>query len=1080
MNFTQKIKLLSVAANNNSILFKVDVDGEERVFVGKQNTKFDIVIANDIKHTTESEKLSSKIKLLDSIQKYYIVDKPLRNFENKKKDVIIPCAVSTEIVQLGNYMFSMSKETNNKVLYLLYKKRILNRYVDDETKMIFYDIDKSKIDAGASIITPDAILKGIDTTEVKYSGLINDFSKHVIKTNTIKDQNGEILLEEKYDGYDALEKFETYTNMPGKLEELEDFVNVENRVDEMPFNMIYEYGSERQYESDNSVIYTDFIHLKNSLSPFFNVEVTDEYQFKLWRRYVKVDSSNFKLWTSYMLDTPKTVSSEEINKDYYINVGNNNPSEYSAKQKYYFDNMVDFARNSADLKFSDVGSQGFSVHICADRKELFNRFMFGYDRRRFTDQNDNCEYRTQAQFIEWIIEKSNGSVMWKVDDNPQTVYPDDCKFVVNTELTDDGRPAVVFTFVGKQTDSMHSFKIKEDLDYEVPPFVTYFHLNYDEGEYMDSVIGEWLKFTNKNSNIPKISYYDEEPEYIYDWVSINSLDKYRGDGFILEYSEPGISTGLISHEQLHKTVSGSVDSTPIKTDNWTTSKTWFFELFHSEKQFDWIRYVFNNSEKLSSDGKELSLTTTEYEKFFTGGTSPIFPTYDEILTAEIEDERTGYTQLEFSSLTTAQKIKYLLYLLWMNHGEIPTEPNEPPMKNGQYYKGIKNYQLSKADAKTSLNDVIAATVYLASGKNKFNKGDKFKFVNYRLTPYKTTLSENDSDHNITEYDMRLLDDKAVDYFCSPLDIRRGILDMFDGKSIPSDPELNAPNSDASLIDIFGLTIGGKKIPNFKSVSGEIFLAIENSSDEVVTADISVSFTESDLTPRLEVCSYINGQKISTQTYENYTDEYYVLKKNVETLKDLRFWVYGNNIKHEDRTLTVCPFNYRNISVWNYPISLSQSQALKRNSIIPGISKIATNQFTVFDGGYKPLEQSTEEEIAKGVYGRVFSIDTSKTVFDYHFNSPLAEEWDQKLYKISNFEFVDRINGIIKLTPSSGRKSNLYSIRLHNTGLVIEDDDDEATKKFKNSMTVMIRSAVNTICTRVEPVNTKLFKVIIES
>ena len=65
MDFIQQIKLKDVAANNDAILFKVSVNGEDRVFVGKQNTRFDIEVANNLESQLLSDKLSANLKLVE-------------------------------------------------------------------------------------------------------------------------------------------------------------------------------------------------------------------------------------------------------------------------------------------------------------------------------------------------------------------------------------------------------------------------------------------------------------------------------------------------------------------------------------------------------------------------------------------------------------------------------------------------------------------------------------------------------------------------------------------------------------------------------------------------------------------------------------------------------------------------------------------------------------------------------------------------------------------------------------------------------------------------------------------------------
>ena len=140
----QKLELLSVSSTDKSAVFKVILNGEEKIFIGKvpKGYLFDSIPAvktdSDVLNTF---KFNSPMRTIDSFQKSYSIDKKVITDDDKKKDIIIPVVVSQDIVQLGNYMFSMSKMTNNTILYLLYKNRLVNRYVDDKTNITYYYLD---------------------------------------------------------------------------------------------------------------------------------------------------------------------------------------------------------------------------------------------------------------------------------------------------------------------------------------------------------------------------------------------------------------------------------------------------------------------------------------------------------------------------------------------------------------------------------------------------------------------------------------------------------------------------------------------------------------------------------------------------------------------------------------------------------------------------------------------------------------------------------------------------------------------------------------------------------------------------
>jgi hypothetical protein len=175
-----------------------------------------------------------------------------------------------------------------------------------------------------------------------------------------------------------------------------------------------------------------------------------------------------------------------------------------------------------------------------------------------------------------------------------------------------------------------------------------------------------------------------------------------------------------------------------------------------------------------------------------------------------------------------------------------------------------------------------------------------------------------------------------------------------------------------------------------------------------------------------------------------------------------------------------PFNYNNIAMWNYPINQAQSQQMYRLVMNKENITSYTNELFVIENSQFVAINNVDEALDKSkVYGKLFGIDN----ISYNYKYILKDSSDlnlKRLYMVKDFEFVDRIDGINKIIPDSATKSNLYSVRLNNTALVIEDYDDEQTIKFKNTVNAALRSAISEICSKVEPINTRLYSIMIES
>ena len=116
------ISLISSVSNEYSTLFKIKLNGEDAIVVGKQNFVFGRPYSEDF-----TEKHYNAIRTFDSFPKTYFTDRD----DNKKKDVIIPSVNSQDIVQIGDRFISLNGLSNNPILYNGYANRFFGKYYYD-------------------------------------------------------------------------------------------------------------------------------------------------------------------------------------------------------------------------------------------------------------------------------------------------------------------------------------------------------------------------------------------------------------------------------------------------------------------------------------------------------------------------------------------------------------------------------------------------------------------------------------------------------------------------------------------------------------------------------------------------------------------------------------------------------------------------------------------------------------------------------------------------------------------------------------------------------------------------------------
>jgi hypothetical protein len=100
------------------------------------------------------------------------------------------------------------------------------------------------------------------------------------------------------------------------------------------------------------------------------------------------------------------------------------------------------------------------------------------------------------------------------------------------------------------------------------------------------------------------------------------------------------------------------------------------------------------------------------------------------------------------------------------------------------------------------------------------------------------------------------------------------------------------------------------------------------------------------------------------------------------------------------------------------------------------------------------------------------------------NSKDSYNDDERLYLIKDFDFIDRISGLNRLDNGEGKASNLYSLKITNSGFntnnydpINQPEDYKLQDLINNTCRTSLENAIATITQKFQPINTQLFKVI---
>lgn len=1292
----QKLELLSVSSTDKSAVFKVILNGEEKVFIGKvpKGYLFDSIPAvktdADVLNTF---KFNSPMRTIDSFQKTYSIDKKVITDDDKKKDIIIPVVVSQDIVQLGNYMFSMSKMTNNAILYLLYKNRLVNRYVDDKTNITYYYLDNEFANKDSAEILAALRNENSPWSFTKFGDTENNLYA-IEKKTLVTSDNAELKA--------------NYKNLPGYTI-FQDRQVVSEKEDEMPFSMLFEYDEDYQYTDEESQIFVNFLQLKNHLSPFFNVEVDKDNAFKAWRKFKKIANSNNTIWMTYNYETPRTLTTTTLTEDNPIlaeratcdmngkfkDYTDNNVQDYYSK--YYYDsvsksykknpNLTDTTSKETILGFMNEKSgynknldnfeNGFTLHTEVDTESFKSKFLAFNHIREKLDAN-NGDYMTTQEIASVILENNSRVVVPVYNDegidisaevyndpsnkyyNAQAYYTIESKLI---DEKDSSKGSDLIFKVIKDNNSVAAANTKITLPYIIPKgtmgigywygddIIMSRNKNIGNGKYwnLDNPISSNndTPFTHCSKGVASVTEANGDDVPNFNPVDYGEIQvpesKYIGkideDGkivygtqYIYNYDQKLYPTSLTDNSKspttFFKWLFSSLNYPDIGITNSTGNGTiWSTPAIgattYGYGNLSWLTFM----PYLPNGDIRYHLSYLVEAIYGKDGKTKLLDNIDPAISPEdIEDIFINDcpTTKPADSESDARKIAYILYVLDTGFYEPATNPDKivgkhidlsnsdiimginPNSELGTIYNnatgsiksGLKNFDPTfttkiridkKINNKTvsykivSEQDLVRGYLYYARKYHYWHKGDSIIFRNLRIRPFMpsqlaSNISfakypeeykfKNDSKYyniwkngcprynNMEEVNKAFpAPDKITEGTIITVgrgDPRRddltgvdglyGIMYMFSNKewkslgehrngqpdlfslmrifsimkarkytTIPDTPEsynfytfptLYRTNY-KMVIDMFGSTIGSQFVKGQTTDSNEIVNAIKQSSDKTTFVDLAVSFKDSTGQDYLIVKTYINGKLVQSNEFNKNSFEFKYLKETFTDLSNLKFNTYGRNYwesplgssgdtisKFRNYPQNYVVFNFKNMAMWNYPLSASQIKQIK-DRLLTGksINDILTDYYEVNQyNEFTQTDKDTTEKANTTVVGRVFNIEKEENNLNYTFDNEDEEIYNQKLFKVQDFDYLDKLGGIHRLLVQNGRKSNLYSVRLKNTGLVPPENsgyelgtkDRQDYEAYYNECKNMLETAVKTICDKVEPVNVKLFKVMIDS
>lgn len=1203
MTLVKNIKLLEVNAIDNFSIFKILVDGEEQIYVGKQNVAFNNEPDN-ITDITNSKKLNAELVNLDSINKGYTIDKNVILDDTKKKDILFPVVVSKDIVQLGNHIFSMSKMTNNHIFYLCYKNHLFNRYVDDDTNTIYYSFNEDVIN--------HYLNDGSDKIS-KILELIKESQFTPKYTNAYGDN---------YTGeFEAIESKVPYKNLEGNINALE-FNNptITNISPDMPFSLLYEYNTDSTFEDENDPLYVNYLMLKNHLSPFFNMEINKDNEFKLWRIFQKIENNNNKLWASYNFTTPSDISTIENNTGWILA-----PSAIIPGTTYeYYNPKTISAVFEENIIQPNSFKNGITFHLELSTKELKRRFEFGFKQRQKL-LNSGPEIYSSKDIYNKLINSINNEYFeisyGKLNENDPSLNPgknirikcikknptnnytktntavisfapisdwnskgvnycylsnDKIAFLSGEDplaeytgeyaLYDSGTNTELYNQCITTTSVPHAYFLYRAISDPRPKFNTSTFLTNFIGNYNHNAIGD-------KSNAVKYHYYGCNNLAIDEYSGELQFDEYNGEIINVkkdfkycsrfhhtyvgsQYSEPGQYNykgngyATVGNESDVQIILRGPDLISLKDFMFkkisdSNIKTLFISLFNKN---------LNIAETYQSDFNRYKFTETEvntYIKSFNGGIdqnniitlADLINAVRTILNKTINDVKkiSFWTNLNetdvnnaiknfvFSSETEKEKVAIkIVVLIWLAYNNlndlITTDKVQWNDDNitGKYFPTLVNYNSCKAgyihmaeivsndnsywNAGNSLDtdvyyntfnflNLLGAFDYYINQLDWWHEGDTLDLQNVRFIPFKgvDARNKNLSDENYLE-----------EFYKSTINWYSPIL-MFQeaGKNPSSSISIGYTKFDIFSTIINGEVIGynnyvedytGETIGTYSLIDQKIHNAISQITSINSTIDLIIKFKNEFDENYLIFESYLNGELINSSSFAPNTPTYEYLydKLSVNFLNNFKPVIVGRNINRSDCYLDGPnhgrDFNYlsyNNISIWNYNIGINGINKMYNiaNQSNIDYTNILNNTYEYKDGEYI-LNDDTLLKDPNSI-GKLASINKNTIILSSLYKDS-DDEKNKALYRIQNFEFIDKLQNFHRLSLQNGRKSNLYSVKIKGTGLsknpydkINEPDKYNDYEYFRTYTLQALESAVNTVCRKVEPLNTKLFKMIIE-
>ena len=159
-------------------------------------------------------------------------------------------------------------------------------------------------------------------------------------------------------------------------------------------------------------------------------------------------------------------------------------------------------------------------------------------------------------------------------------------------------------------------------------------------------------------------------------------------------------------------------------------------------------------------------------------------------------------------------------------------------------------------------------------------------------------------------------------------------------------------------------------------------------------------------------------------------------------------------------------------VWDTLVTAADSEVYSPNASAETMSKILLNPFALknmYNYNWN-VEANRKTKQLTGVRNYVKCGKTQDQMWMSYRYFRENEDVTQ------NYEYIERTYGLYKFQPANGHKSNVYSVRVNNSGLTDDQREPAATRTAKAQLRGIIEGVIKEAVKKIAPVSTHLWMV----